>query len=48
MVDTYLIVAIIMLCRGAINDFVSSKAGIDIFVVLHNYFGGKLVHSHDV
>ena len=42
MVDTYLFVAIIMLCPGAIDNFVSSKAGIDMFVVLHDYFGGGI------
>ena len=29
----------IMLCRGTIDDFVSSKEGIKIFAVLHDYFG---------
>jgi hypothetical protein len=38
-VDISLFVAMIMLCRGAINDFVSSKEGINIFAVLHDYFG---------
>ena len=38
-VDISLFVAMIMLCRGAINDFVSSKEGINIFAVSHDYFG---------
>ena len=31
-----------------INNFVSSKEGIGIFVVLHHYFGEKLVPLNDV
>jgi positive regulator of sigma E activity len=42
-VDTYLFMPIIMLCWGAINDFVSSKEGIIIFVVLHDYFGQNIL-----
>ena len=37
-VVTYLLLAIIMLGWGAINDFVTSKEGIDIFIVLNDYF----------
>ena len=37
-VVTYLLLAIIMLGWGAINNFVTSKEGIDIFIVLNDYF----------
>ena len=37
-VVTYLLLAIIMLGWVAIDDFVTSKEGIDIFIVLNNHF----------